>query len=335
MIGQTNPPLILALGGSDHDVHACIFDRNKIVANIEEERLNRKKYGLGGNLLEGRAWRYCLDAAGNLPMSSLDQVVADLILAPSALYSCDRSAERYDHHLLHAANAFFTSPFDSAAVLVVDNAGDIYRDEHGKEKLQATSSYMADLNQIKLIDRVGSTNWIEGPQILGKPYQRGDGDHSLGHFYKKITGALGFKFPQSESDFFFPEDGITMGLAPYGDHRHVDELWSLVELRERGNYRLRLTDGRMDHLLLRWLSGQPDFTARAAVAAAGQEVLTRLLCHIVDNLLEVTSEDRLCLGGGVAMNSVANGEIFGEPEFARSTSLRLPEIMALPLALLC
>jgi carbamoyltransferase len=302
---------ILALGGSDHDVNACLMDRGNVLVNIEEERLCRKKYGLGGNLLEGRGWRYCLEAVGGLSLADIDRVLADSILAPSAVYACKRDAERFDHHLLHAASSFFTSPFDRAAVLVVDNAGDLYRDADGIERLQATSWFLAEGNSIELLGRVGSADWIEGPLVRGRPYQRGDGDDSLGHFYKKVTGALGFRYPPGSvlSDYFFPEDGITMGLASYGDGRHVEELWTLARLGEGGAYRLSLKDGRLDEMLQRWLEGNADFDTRAAIAAAAQEVLTRILCHVVEHIIEVTQEDRLCLSGGVAMNSAANGEI--------------------------
>jgi carbamoyltransferase len=310
-MGEEAAPMILAVGGSDHDVNACLAANGRIVVAVEEERLNRRKYGLGGNLLDGLGWRYCLEAAGGLHLADMQHVLADSILAPPALYACRRDAERLDHHLLHAASAFFTAPFDRAAVLVADNAGDLYAEADGVARLQATSWYLAEGVEIRLLGRVGSSNWVEGPTVLGRAYQRGDGDHSLGHFYKKVTGALGFRYPpdHTASDYFFPEDGVTMGLAAYGDERFVAALWELVRLEQNGGYRLVLNDGRLDTILRQWLGDGPDFATRAAVAAAAQEVLTRLLCHVVDHVLAVTGEDRICLAGGVAMNSAANGEV--------------------------
>ena len=299
---------ILGLGGSDHDVNACLVRGDRIVANIEEERLTRRKYGLGGNLLEAQARRYCLEAAG-LALDDVDVVAADSILAPPALLGCRSRATRLDHHLLHAATAFFTGPVERAAILVVDNAGDLVPG-HDEPQLQATSWFLGEGRRIEPLGAVNSTRFVEGPPVAGRPYQRGDGDHSLGHFYKKVTGHLGFRFPSGASlrDYFFPEDGITMGLASYGDARHVEALWRLVELQPDGRYRLVLNDGRLDGLLAGWLA-EADFEARAAVACAAQEVLTRLLCHLVDHVVRVTGERRLCLAGGVAMNSAANGEI--------------------------
>src|SRR5579862_4177389 len=239
VMGREAARTLLAVGGSDHDVNACLAVDGRIAIAIEEERLNRRKYGLGGNLLDGLGWRYCLAAAGGLRLADMEQVLADSILAPPALYAARRDAECLDHHLLHAASAFFTAPFDRAAVLVVDNAGVLYAEADGAEHLQATSWYLAEASDIRLLGRVGSTNWIEGPPVLGRPYQRSDGDHSLGHFYKKVTGALGFRYPDRASDgYFFPEDGVTMGLAAYGDDRFVAPLWELVRLDDGGGYRL-------------------------------------------------------------------------------------------------
>lgn len=301
-------PLILGIGGSDHDVHACLVRDDVVLFSVEEERISRRKYGLGGNLLEGLARNYCLAAAG-IDLDAVDEVVVDSILPPTAYLGCRSRARRLDHHLAHSASSYFTSGFDSAAVLVIDNAGDLVR-ENGEPALQATSWYRAHGRSIELAGRVTSSNWHEGRKLMGAPYQRGDGDHSLGHLYKKFTGALGFRHnggsSDKASDFYFPEDGITMGLASFGDQRYVDPVWSLVELREKGQYRLPLNDGRLDAMLATWLRDQ-SFENRAAVAAAVQEVLTRILLHLVENALDVTGETRLCLAGGVAMNSVANG----------------------------
>jgi carbamoyltransferase len=301
---------VLGIGGSDHDVHSCLLQDGRILVAIEEERLSRKKYGLGGNLLEGLSRRYCLDAAG-LRLGEVDAVVVDSILAPTALAGCRHRAQPIDHHLAHAAAAWLTSGFETGAVLVVDNAGDLVQ-EGACSGLQATSWYHGQGRDLHLLKQVLSTHWKEGPGCMGKPYQRGDGNHSLGHFYKKISGALGFRYPPDETGgngFFYPEDGKTMGLAAYGDLRHLERLWALVKLLPNGGYRIPLTDGRLDALLREWLLPDAGFEERAAVAAAAQEVLTRLLCHLVEYSLTTTGETRLCLAGGVAMNSMANGEI--------------------------
>ena len=305
---RTDSLAVLGVGGSDHDVNACIVRDGRVMVAIEEERISRRKYGIGGNLTLGLARNYCLDVVGST-LAEVGDIVVDSILPPTAALAYRHRAKAVDHHLAHAAMSFFTSGFDSAAVLVVDNAGDLVG-TNGDSHLQATSWYRARGREIEFLGGVGSTGWKEGRLVRGVPYQRGDGDHSLGHFYKKATGALGFRFPhgQPASDYYFPEDGITMGLAAYGDKRYEEEIRSFVELLPDGRYRAVLNDGRMDATLGRLLDGA-DFERRAAVAAAFQEVLTEALCHIIEHVLTITGETSLCLGGGVAMNSVANGEI--------------------------
>jgi carbamoyltransferase len=313
--------MILAIGGSDHDVNACIVHEDRVAVAIEEERLSRQKYGLGGNLLEGLSRAYCLNHLG-VTLDQVDRVVVDSILAPTAVAGCRKRAEPIDHHLAHAATAWFTSGFESAAVVVVDNAGDLV-EEGGRRFLQATSWYYAHGRDIERLGCVGSTNWHCGPLVGGRPYQRGDGDHSLGHFYKKVSSALGFRYPPSPSKdgYYFPEDGITMGLASFGDLRFLDAFGGLVEFLPGGQYRLPLNDGTADALLDRLLGTDPDFEVRAAVAAAAQEVLTRVLVHVLEHVIDVTGELRVCLSGGVAMNSVANGELLRR---LRLTRLHVP-----------
>ncbi|MEZ4364237.1 MAG: carbamoyltransferase C-terminal domain-containing protein [Kofleriaceae bacterium] len=302
---------ILGIGGSDHDVHACLIRDGKVVITVEEERLCRRKYGLGGNLLDGLSRQHALETAG-ITLDDVDEVVVDSILAPTALMGVRSRAKKLDHHVAHAASSYYTSGFDSAAVLVVDNAGELVKGD-GPASLQATTWYRAEGRQISLIDRVTSPNFVEGPAVLAQVYQRGDGDDSLGHLYKKTTGALGFRYPpEARKDpklYYFPEDGITMGLSAYGDLRFFEELWTLVELQPAGRYRIALTDGRMDAMLARWLAGEPSFEVRAAVAAAAQEALSRLMIHLVTHVVTVTGQRRLCLAGGVAMNTVTNGRL--------------------------
>jgi len=313
---------VLGLGGSDHDVHACLAVDEAVAVFIEDERISRKKYGLGGNLLEGLSRRYCLEAGG-LGLDDVGAVLRDDILAAPAYFPCRSRARRVDHHLCHAATAFHTSAFERAGILVVDNAGGLFRDDDGRDKLQATSWYLGEGRRIELLGRVGSTDWTDGPLFAGEPYQRGDGDHSIGHFYKKLSGALGFRFPRTagRADFFFPEDGITMGLAAYGSLDVADRLADLFRLEADGRYAVTLTDGRIDALLDDLLPEGSDFARMADVAAAGQEVLTRVMCHLVEHLVDATGETRICLGGGVAMNSSTNGEILKR---TRATALHVP-----------
>ena len=316
-------PIILGIGGSDHDVHACVVRDGKVEVAIEEERISRKKYGLGGNLMEGLGRNYVMERTG-LHLDQFDHVVVDAILPKTAWLGVRKRARLVDHHLCHAAAAWFTADFESAAILVVDNAGGLLQRD-GQSFLQATTWYQARGRDIRRLGQVGSTHWKEGPALSATPYQRGDGNHSLGHFYKKVTGALGFRFPHDADGFFFPEDGITMGLAAFAEPCHVDRLWEVAQLLPEGQFRLWLNDGHLDAILAELLApGPDDFEVRAAVAASAQEVLHRVLCHVVDHVMASTGETRLCMAGGVAMNSVANAEIL------RRTAVRQIHIPPVP-----
>src|SRR4051812_47690907 len=112
---------ILGLGGSDHDVSSCLLRDDQIVLAIEEERVTRKKYGFYSNLLFGHSRNYCLQNAG-IQLDDVEFVVADAILAPTASHAVRHRMHVLNHHLAHAASAFYPSPFEEAAILVVDNA---------------------------------------------------------------------------------------------------------------------------------------------------------------------------------------------------------------------
>ena len=307
------PRCILAIGGSDHDVNACVVRGAEVIVAIEEERISRKKYGIGGDLLQGLGRQYALRTAG-VELEEIDDVVVDAILPKTATLAVRRRARPIDHHLCHASAAYFTSGFSSAAVIVVDNAGGLVEHE-GQRALQATTWYHARGRDIHRLGQVVSTNWREGPYVAGAPYQMGDGDNSLGHFYKKVTGWLGFRFPRTAAadDFFFPEDGITMGLAAFAQPEFADRMLEHVEFLPQGQFRIRLNDGPFDALLAELLpTGAEDFGRRAAVAASAQKVLEMVLRHVAEHVLAVTGETRLCLGGGVAMNSVSNAVLLRE-----------------------
>lgn len=310
MTTKTSPDKILAIGGSDHDTHACAVIDGKVTVAIEEERISRKKYGLGGNLMEGLARNYVLRESG-LQLEDFDQIVVDAILPKTATLAVRKRAKAIDHHLCHAASAYFPSGFSAAAVLVVDNAGGLVGRD-GDQALQATTWYHAKERTIGKIGQVTSGNWKEGPIIAGAPYQRGDGDDSLGHFYKKISGALGYRYPHDApaNGFFFPEDGVTMGLAAFAEPEYLQRFMDVIELLPAGRFRIPLNDGRLDRLLTELLGDDPeDFDKRAILASSAQAALEQLLFHLVNHVVEATGEGRLCLAGGVAMNSVANAKI--------------------------
>jgi carbamoyltransferase len=197
-----------------------------------------------------------------------------------------------DHHLCHAASAMLVSPFEQAAVMVVDGASEAHTTMLGR----------ADREQIRVLTRVPLP-------------------HSLGQFYAAITSYLGFTPDQDEY--------IVMGLAAYGDPRFAPLLREHV-LRglPDGQFRLnaRLLDFHLarhrvfsrDFLRLFGPARRPgeDLTPRHQdVAASAQAVLEEMLLHLARHLRTMTGEPRLCLAGGVAYNCVANSRLLREGGF--------------------
>lgn len=199
-----------------------------------------------------------------------------------------------DHHLCHAASAFLVSPFERAAILVVDGAS------------EADTTMMA----------VG-----EGHRLT--VLHRTPLPHSLGQFYATITAFLGFKPDHDEY--------IVMGLAAYGEPTYAARFRERVlRLLPSGGFELntRICDFHLART--GWfprefveLFGEPrqaeaDLTQRHRdVAASAQLVLEETLLHLGRHLRTLTHADALCLAGGVAYNCVANRRLRDEVGFDR------------------
>ena len=199
-----------------------------------------------------------------------------------------------EHHMSHAASAFFPSPFESAAVLTLDGVGE-----------WATSS-MA----------VGTGNKLEVQREIHFP-------HSLGLLYSAFTYYTGFKVNSGEYKL--------MGLAPYGEPRYVEQIRAhLIDVKEDGSFRLNLeyfdyctgltmTNDRFADLF--------DDPARRAeepltqkhmdLAASIQKVTEDIMLKLTRAVAKQTGQRNLCLAGGVALNCVANGKILRDGAFDR------------------
>jgi carbamoyltransferase len=207
----------------------------------------------------------------------------------------ERLAERLlftEHHLSHAASAFFPSPFAEAAVLTLDGVGE-----------WATGSVA-----------LGRRNDLRILKEMRFP-------HSLGLLYSAFTYYTGFKVNSGEYKL--------MGLAPYGQPRFVATILdALMDLKPDGSFRLNLdyfdyctgltmTNGRFDDLF----GGpprQPDerLTQRHMdLAASIQSVTEEVVLRLARTTAKETGADRLCLAGGVALNCVANGKLLRERVF--------------------
>ncbi|MEO8500965.1 MAG: carbamoyltransferase C-terminal domain-containing protein [Vicinamibacteria bacterium] len=193
-----------------------------------------------------------------------------------------------DHHLAHAASAFYASGFEDASVLVVDGSGED----------RSTSFYAG--KGLDIADR-GS---VELPD-------------SLGWFYAAVTSFLGFRA--------YEEEGFTMGLAPYGNASPEwrEKMERLVRFEANGLYRVdpRYTllgrHSTNEHFSdeLTTLLGPPRLPkdpltqTHKDIAAAAQERLEQAVLRLVKKLVDHTGSKKLCVAGGVAMNCKMNGVI--------------------------
>ena len=196
------------------------------------------------------------------------------------------------HHHSHAASAYYPSPFESAAVLVMDGVGE-----------WATTSF-----------GVGKGRKLDLFEEIRFP-------HSLGMLYSAFTYYLGFKVNDGEYK--------VMGLAPYGEPTYTDLIREhLIDIKEDGSFRLdmryfnyctglTMTNDRFAQLF----GGPPRGTAEPLtqrqmdLARSVQEVLEEVVLSLCRNLFDKTGEKNLCLAGGVALNCVANARILRQGPF--------------------
>ena len=197
-----------------------------------------------------------------------------------------------EHHLSHAAAAFFPSPFASSAVLCMDGVGE----------WATTSAWMGTGNEIKPI-------WE-----LSFP-------HSLGLLYSAFTFYCGFKVNSGEYKL--------MGLAPYGEPKYVETIKNnLIDIKNDGTFRLNLKffkfhrGFRMTGQRFHALFGQPPRDPESDLkpfhmdlAASIQIVTEDIVLALARSLQEETGAKNLCLAGGVALNCVANGRLLREGPF--------------------
>ncbi|MDM8553186.1 carbamoyltransferase C-terminal domain-containing protein [Desulfococcaceae bacterium HSG7] len=197
-----------------------------------------------------------------------------------------------DHHLAHLSSAFFLSPFKESAAISVDGLGEI------------SSMVIADIENYKI-------------NIL----KRIDYPHSLGMLYNAITHYLGFNAVY--------DAGKVMGLTGYGDASvFIEEFKKIVRLKGDGGFDLDLSYFEFPFQRDVWISEKfiqifgPKRKPYSLIqkrhydiAAALQCILEETLFHIARYAKHATGKDYLCLSGGVALNSVANGKLLQENYF--------------------
>ena len=197
-----------------------------------------------------------------------------------------------EHHLSHAASAFYPSPFESAAILTLDGVG------------EWTTTSLA----------VGKDNKLRVLKEIHFP-------HSLGLLYSAFTYYTGFKVNSGEYK--------VMGLAPYGEPRYSNLIYEkLIVVADDGSFQLdmsyfdyatglTMTNKKFDNLF-----GGPPRAAEAELtqremdlAASIQKVTEDIVSRLAKSIAKETGERNLCLAGGVALNCVANGVLLREKIF--------------------
>lgn len=319
---------ILGVSAYYHDSAAALVIDGKVIAAAQEERFTRIRHDSAFPKL---AIQYCLDAAHTC-LNEIDYVVfyEDSALKSSRVFetavgfapvrfgklrrflsnskrlgsdnlSCfitdlqnevqvdkldPQKVINFDHHFSHAAAAFYPSPFEEAAILIMDGVGE-----------WATTTISAGENSsIKLLDQINYP-------------------HSIGLLYSAFTAYCGFKVNSGEYKL--------MGLAPYGVPRYSNIIRnSIIDICEDGSFAVDtsyfdyMLGDRMVSPKFEELFGAP---ARAPespilqrhmdIAASIQVVLEEVVLKICSHVKYVTGSSNLCLGGGVALNCVANGKI--------------------------
>ncbi len=317
---------ILGISAFYHDSAAALVVDGDVVAAAQEERFTRIKHDFAFPL---HATRYCLEEAG-ISAEELDLVVfydkpllkfnrlleTYASYAPRGFRSFLKAMPLWlkqklhipkiikneigyegkvlytEHHLSHAASAFFPSPFEKAAVLTIDGVGE----------WATTTLGVGDGNDLRLLRE------IRFP-------------HSLGLLYSAFTYYTGFRVNSGEYK--------VMGLAPYGEPKYTDLIYEhVIDLREDGSFRLNMDyfnycagltmTGRRFHKLFGGPPRRPETPLEQRhmdLARSVQDVVEEAMLRQARHLHAITGLDHLCLAGGVALNCVGNGRIWREGPF--------------------
>ena len=314
--------IILGISAFFHDSSACIIKDGRIIAAAEEERFTRKKHDLS---FPFNSINFCLKRANitikevdyiafyEKPLLKFERVVSQFIETfPKGLWAFYKTMPSWineklrvqsiikrklkykgniafvEHHLCHAASSYLVSPFEESAIPTIDGVGE----------WSTTTIGYAKGNEIKL------TKDIKFP-------------HSLGLLYSTLTAHLGFKVNNDEYK--------VMGLAPYGEPIYLEKLRKLIDVKDDGSYELDMSYFVFHHKMQmpsKKFIREFGLIRKGEIqkfhkdlAASLQKLTEEILIKILNNLHEQTKSDNLCIAGGVALNSVANGKILINTKF--------------------
>ena len=333
---------ILGLNAYHGDSSACIFKDGELITATEEERIRRVKHWAG---FPSKAIKFCLDECG-ISIEDVDYItisrdpsanlynkithsvknlvsfkaikdrlantkkVSSIKEELSSIFNIDESKIKaevinVEHHRAHMASAFFASPFEESAILSIDGFGDF------------TSTMIG----------IGKGNKIEVFDSVIYP-------HSLGVFYTAFTQYLGFKN--------YGDEYKVMGLSPYGkeDKNLIEKVRDVIVLKDNGLFEINKKYFRhpKEGVSMSWEDGNPfiediysDYMVKVFgkarekneelteyhqnLAYAIQRVTEETIFHILESLQKRTGLKNICIAGGVAQNSVANGKITDKTNF--------------------
>ncbi|MDF1722289.1 MAG: carbamoyltransferase C-terminal domain-containing protein [Minwuia sp.] len=324
--------IIVGVNAFHGDSSACLVRDGVLVAAVEEERFRRIKHWAG---FPSQSIRYCLEEAG-VGLGDVDVLAINqdskvslprkigyvLSKRPDLKLVLDRIRNRHkrqglpeliaqsfpgetfrgeirniEHHMAHLSSAFHVSPFEEATVVSVDGFGDFSSGAWG----------------------IGRGTDID---MQGKVYF----PHSLGIFYQALTQYLGFRH--------YGDEYKVMGLAPYGQPSLMDEMREIVRLDSDGGYQLNLKYFRhhKEGVQYEWKDGIPEVGQLFSdaltdllgplrdtslpleqrhhdIARSVQAMYEEAFFNLLNTLQPKHGLKRLCLAGGCAMNSVANGKV--------------------------
>jgi len=310
-----------------HDSAAALLKDGHVVAAVEEERFSRKKFD---DDFPKMAINWCLKEVNispeqidsiafyDKPVLKFERLLDNYIaVAPRGLYSFLNTIPKWlhkrlwikndiknslkgfhgdiifpEHHLSHAAYSYFTSPFEESAILTTDGVGE----------WSTTSIGVGEKHSVKLLQDI---RW----------------PHSLGLFYSAFTYFLGFQVNEGEYKL--------MGLASFGKPKYYDLiLENLIDVKNDGSIHLNMeyfaftydkvmTNSKFSELfgIKRRNENEDTKQIHFDIGASAQKVLEDILLKMVEHVYKKTKSKNLCLGGGVALNGVANYRILKESSF--------------------
>jgi len=316
---------ILGIACYYHDSSACLVRDGELIAAAQEERFSRKKHdsdfpknAIEYYLKEGKTSlnkikvvaiyekpflkfeRLLYQFIETFPKSylafvkSLPPWLSERLLIKSVLDDMGFKGKICfpEHHLSHAASAFLVSPFKSAAIFTVDGVGEWATTTLGK-------GYENDIKILKEIHF----------------------PHSLGLLYSAVTAYLGFRVNNSEYK--------VMGLAPYGKPKYYDKMKKLIDIRPDGSFALDMDYFSYQHSMSmpskkfielfgkQRKNGEPITQFHKDIAMSLQKVTEEAIFSALNYLHKITGEENICMAGGVALNSVANGKILKKTPFKK------------------